>query len=284
MRVVTTIKSLRQIISKARSKGKRVGFVPTMGYFHDGHVSLMRQSKKENDLSVVSIFVNPKQFGPKEDLKNYPRDRKRDEQLAKQVDVDIIFYPSVDEMYPTGYLTSVEVEVLSDQLCGATRPGHFKGVATVVAKLMNIVSPDVMYLGQKDAQQAVIIKKMVDDLNFPVKVKVMPTVREKDGLAMSSRNSYLTAEERREATVLYRSLQEAKRQIQAGERSAARIIQLIQKEIKKYSLAKVDYIQCVDAENLNSVGKISGKTLIALAVYFGRARLIDNVILDVHER
>ncbi len=284
MRVVTTIKALRFLISRVRSGGKRIGFVPTMGYFHDGHLSLVRQSKKENDLTVVSIFVNPKQFGPKEDLKNYPRNRKNDEKLAKKENVDIIFYPSVDDMYPMGYLTSVEVEALSNRLCGASRLGHFKGVTTVVAKLINIVAPDVMYLGQKDAQQALIIRKMVDDLNFPVKVKVMPTVRERDGLAMSSRNSYLTHQERREAVVLYRSLCEARQRIRAGERDAAKIIQLVRRAIGGSSKSVIDYVECVDANNLNTVGKISGEVLIAVAVFFGKARLIDNVIVDPFDR
>jgi pantoate--beta-alanine ligase len=279
MRVVTTIKALRRLLNTARSKGKTIGFVPTMGYFHEGHASLMRHSKKENDLTVVSIFVNPKQFGPREDFSKYPRDMKKDEKLAKKENVDIIFYPSVDEIYPTGYLTYVETGGLSDALCGQSRPGHFKGVTTVVAKLINIVQPDVMYLGQKDAQQALIIRKMAQDLNFPVSIKVMPTVREKDGLAMSSRNVYLTPQERSEAPQLYRSLKEAKKNILAGEHSTPKIIRMVIAMIKGSTTGKIDYIECVDVKNLNKVKKISGTVLIALAVYFGKTRLIDNVIV-----
>jgi pantoate--beta-alanine ligase len=284
MRVVTSIKALRRLLDEARSKKKTVGFVPTMGYFHEGHASLMRQSKKENNLTVVSVFVNPKQFGPKEDFTKYPRDKKKDEKLAKKENVDIIFYPSVDEMYPTGYLTYVEVEGLSDVLCGQSRPGHFKGVATVVAKLMNIVMPHVMYLGQKDAQQALIIRKMAEDLNFPSKIKVMPTVREHDGLAMSSRNVYLTPEERAEATVLYRSLQEAKNKILSGQREPSQILENMESMIKEKSRGQADYIECVDAQSLKRVEKISTAVLISLAVRFGKTRLIDNVIVDVHAK
>jgi len=283
MRVVTSIKSLRRLLGRARSQKKTVGFVPTMGYLHEGHASLLRRCKKENDVCVLSIFVNPKQFGPKEDFTKYPRDKKKDEQLAKKENVDIIFYPSVDEMYPTGYLTYVDVECLSDVLCGQSRPGHFKGVATVVAKLIHSVMPDVMYLGQKDAQQALIIRKMAEDLNMPLAIKIVPTVRERDGLAMSSRNVYLTPEERAEATVLYRSLQEAKNKILSGQRDAASITDAMAAMIEQ-TRGRIDYIACVDAQTLKSVEKISGPVLIALAVYFGKARLIDNVIVGTHER
>ena len=281
MRVVKTVKALRRLLDQARSKGKTIGFVPTMGYLHDGHASLLRHSVKENDATVLSIFVNPKQFGPKEDLKNYPRDYKNDEKLAKKENVDIIFYPSADEIYPTGYLTKVEVEDLSNKLCGRLRPGHFRGVTTVVAKLINMVTPDTMYLGQKDAQQALIIQKMVEDLNFRLNVKIIPTVREADGLAMSSRNSYLSPEERRQAPILYQVLQEARQKILAGERGAAKIIESMRKAIGDCSTGIVDYIECVDMNNLNSVDKINANVLIALAVYFGRARLIDNIVVKV---
>jgi pantoate--beta-alanine ligase len=280
MRVVTSVKALRRLLDPARKEGKSIGFVPTMGYLHEGHASLLRGCRKENDISVLSIFVNPKQFGPKEDFAKYPRDQKKDEKLAKRENVDIIFYPSVDEVYPTGYLTYVEVESLSGVLCGESRPGHFRGVATVVAKLLNMVGPDVMYLGQKDAQQALIIRKMAEDLNFPAHIKVMPTVREHDGLAMSSRNVYLTPEERSEAVVLYRSLQEAKNKILSGQRDAVKIVEEMTALIQDKSRGKIDYIECVDANNLKSIEKISGPVLIALAVYFGKARLIDNVIVD----
>lgn len=282
MRIVKTVRSLRRLVLQARSKGKKIGFVPTMGFLHEGHASLLRTCKKEHDVSILSIFVNPLQFGPKEDLKNYPRDIKKDEKLAKKENVDIIFYPSVDEIYPTGFLTTVEVADLSDRLCGNSRPGHFKGVTTVVLKLVNMVAPDTMYLGQKDAQQALIIRKMVDDLNVPVKIKVLATVREKDGLAMSSRNSYLSGDERKEATVLYQALSMARERIKAGERNALRVLKAMRTMIEKQTSGQIDYIQCVDTRNLKPVTKISGEILIALAVKFGRARLIDNVIVGVH--
>ncbi len=283
MRMVTNVKSLRRLIADARKSKKTVGFVPTMGFLHEGHASLMRQSVKENDVTVLSIFVNPKQFGPKEDLKNYPRDIKKDEKLVKKENIDIIFYPSVDEIYPSGYLTNIEVSGLSDKLCGESRPGHFRGVATVVLKLLNMVAPDVMYLGQKDAQQAFIIRRMVADLNVPVKVAVMPTVREEDGLAMSSRNTYLSPEERTQAAVLYEALSQVRLNIKAGERSASKLVQVIRRKIEKQTSGIVDYIQCVDTQNLLPVSKIAGEVLIALAVKFGRARLIDNVIVNVND-
>ncbi len=281
--MVTNVKSLRRLIADARKSKKTVGFVPTMGFLHEGHASLMRQSVKENDVTVLSIFVNPKQFGPKEDLKNYPRDIKKDEKLVKKENIDIIFYPSVDEIYPSGYLTNIEVSGLSDKLCGESRPGHFRGVATVVLKLLNMVAPDVMYLGQKDAQQAFIIRRMVADLNVPVKVAVMPTVREEDGLAMSSRNTYLSPEERTQAAVLYEALSQVRLNIKAGERSASKLVQVIRRKIEKQTSGIVDYIQCVDTQNLLPVSKIAGEVLIALAVKFGRARLIDNVIVNVND-
>jgi pantoate--beta-alanine ligase len=272
------------LVAKLKNQKKTIGFVPTMGFLHEGHASLLRQSKKDNDVTVLSIFVNPRQFGPNEDLKNYPRDIKKDEKLAKIENVDIIFYPSVDEIYPTDYLTNVEVSVLSNRLCGTTRPGHFRGVATVVLKLVNMVLPDVMYLGQKDAQQAIIIHKMIEDLNVPLKVKVMPTVREADGLAMSSRNSYLTAVERQEAVILNQALKDAQRKILAGERSVSKVIAMIRRKIETQTSGIVDYIECVSAKDLTSVKKIAEDVLIALAVKFGRARLIDNVIVNVYER
>lgn len=284
MRILTTVESLRRLVTKFKKQGKAIGFVPTMGFLHEGHASLLRRSKKDNDITILSIFVNPRQFGPKEDLKNYPRDIKKDEKLAKRENVDIIFYPSVDEIYPTDYLTNVEVSVLSDRLCGTTRPGHFRGVATVVLKLVNMVQPDVMYLGQKDAQQVIIIRKMIEDLNVPLKVKVVPTVREADGLAMSSRNSYLTAEERRQAVILNQSLRDARRKILAGERNASKIITMVRRKIEAQTNGIIDDVQCVNAKDLESVRKITGEVLIALAVKFGRARLIDNVIVNVHER
>jgi len=279
MRIVKTIKQLRQILDEYRRKGQKIGFVPTMGYFHDGHLSLMRQAKKECGICVVSIYVNPKQFGPKEDLSRYPRDIARDATMIQKENVDILFIPSDNDVYQNCYLTYIDVERISNSLCGAYRPAHFKGVATVVAKLLNMVQPDVMFLGQKDAQQVVVLKQMVMDLNFPVSVRVVPTSREKDGLAMSSRNVHLSSQERAEAPVLYKSLKFALTQIKSGESSATKIIAIIQKIITQQSSGKIQYVACVDANTLEPLKTLKGKVLIALAVYFGRTRLIDNVIV-----
>lgn len=281
MRVIRSVRSIQQFIKKAKSAGKTVGFVPTMGALHQGHASLLRRCRKENDLTVLSIFVNPKQFGPAEDFKRYPRPEKSDKMLAKEEKVDIIFYPSEKTMYPTGFLTYVQVRQIVEPLCGKFRPGHFEGVTTVVAKLLNIVMPDVLYLGQKDAQQAIVLQKMVRDLNFSVRVKVCPTARDHDGLALSSRNSYLAPQERREAAVLYQSLQEARRKIATGERSAGRILGRIRSRIRKETGGRIDYAACVDADSLKSLQRIEKKALIALAVRFGRTRLIDNIIVRV---
>lgn len=284
MQVVKTIAQLQHILCQASQKGKTIGFVPTMGYFHEGHLNLMRQAKKNCDICVVSIFVNPKQFGPKEDLGKYPRDFTHDASLCLKENVDILFFPTDNEIYPNRYLTYIDVENISNVLCGAFRPGHFKGVATVVAKLLNIVQPDVMFLGQKDAQQVAVIKAMVRDLNFPVEIKVVPTTREKDGLAMSSRNVYLTPKEREEAVVLYQSLKAAQVRIKAGERSAAKIIKGIETQIRKQSQGKIQYVACVNAQTLEPLTKLEGQVLIALAVFFGLTRLIDNVLIPINDK
>ena len=281
MRVVKTIKQLRQVLDEARRRGKKIGFVPTMGYLHEGHLSLVRRSCQECDTTVVSIYVNPIQFGPKEDLRHYPRDIARDSTMLKKENVDILFIPSDNDVYPNRYLTYIDVEKISNVLCGTDRPGHFKGVATVVAKLLNMVGPDVMYLGQKDAQQAVVLRQMVKDLNFSTIVCVVPTMREKDGLAMSSRNIYLSGQERAQAPVLYRSLLEAAMLIKKGERSASKIIGKIQKNITRQSNGKIQYVACVDADTLESLKILNGRVLIALAVFFGSTRLIDNVIIPL---
>ncbi len=281
MKTIQDIQTMRGVIQRARGQKKRIGFVPTMGYLHEGHAALLRQSKKENNFSVLSIFVNPKQFGPQEDFKEYPRDFKKDELVAKKEKVDIIFYPSVEEMYPQGYRTYVEVEELSQVLCGRSRLGHFKGVATVVSKLLNIVSPDVLYLGQKDAQQTVILSKMVENLNFPVQVKVLPTVRERDGLAMSSRNSYLTEQQRKDAPILFQALSSAKTMILEGERNSQKITQSISQMISKNTNGRIDYIECVNARTLKPLKVSSGIVLIALAVWFGQTRLIDNLTVRI---
>ncbi len=281
MKVIQNPQAMQRLSQRWHLEGKTIGFVPTMGYLHDGHAALLRRARQENQIIVLSIFVNPKQFGPSEDFANYPRDFKKDEMLAKKENVDIIFHPSVDQMYPEGNLSEVEVVRISNVLCGRSRPGHFKGVATVVAKLINIVLPNRLYLGQKDAQQIVVLNQMIKDLNFPVKVSVVPTVREKDGLALSSRNKYLTPQQRHEAPVLFQSLQLAKTKILSGEKNSQTIVALIQKMVSFHSSGRIDYIACVEARTLLPLKKISGRVLIALAVWFGRARLIDNIILNV---
>jgi pantoate--beta-alanine ligase len=280
MQIIRSIAKMQNIISALKKQGKSIGFVPTMGAFHEGHLSLMRRGRRENDILVVSIFVNPIQFGPREDYKKYPRPFSRDKKAAEKEKTDYIFAPTAQEMYPAGFLTKVKVEQLTAGLCGASRPGHFDGVTTVVAKLFNIVSPDRVYLGQKDYQQATIIKKMVDELNVPLKILVMPIIRETDGLAMSSRNQYLDAKERRAAVVLNRSLQMAQKIIKSNYKTSPQVlISKIKTEIKKEPLAIVDYVEIVDAPTLKEVQKLSGQFVIILAVYIGKTRLIDNVVV-----
>ena len=281
MRVIKTIIQLNRILGNARRKKLKIGFVPTMGHFHEGHLSLMRRARKECDMTVVSIYVNPKQFTPGEDLSRYPRDIKGDMMKIKKENVDILFIPSDNVVYPNCYLTYIDVKNISGMLCGKFRPGHFKGVATVVAKLLNMVQPYVMYLGQKDAQQVVVLSRMVADLNFPVSVRVVPIAREKDGLAKSSRNVFLTPQERSKAPVLYQALKGAALQIQAGERSAFRITAAIHQKIKQCSNGKIQYVACVDADTLEPLKILKGKVLIALSVFFGKTRLIDNVIVPI---
>jgi len=256
----------------------RIGFVPTMGYLHEGHLRLVRAARRQSDFVVVSIFVNPIQFGPKEDYRRYPRDFSRDRRLLRSAGADFVFYPEVTDMYPEGFATYVEVERLGEGLCGKSRPGHFRGVTTVVAKLFNIVLPDVAVFGAKDAQQAFVIRRMTRDLGFPTRIAILQTAREKDGLAMSSRNVYLTPEQRAEAPVLYRSLSLAKRLIGQGERSAAKVKAAMRRLIRKTS-GRIDYVEMVDTDELRPVRTIKGETLVALAVFFGKTRLIDNTIV-----
>ncbi len=281
MRTVRSISSLRQILHRERRKGNSIGFIPTMGYFHDGHLSLMRRSKKENDITLVSIFVNPLQFSPGEDFQRYPRNEKHDELLAKKENVDIIFCPSIKEMYPDRYLTHVDVNELSSRLCGKSRSGHFRGVTTVLCKLLNIVQCNRLYLGQKDAQQAVIIRKMIEDLNIHVQVKTLPIVREHDGLAMSSRNVYLSFKERQDALMLFASLREARRLIQSGVKNASVIKKVIRNRLKTKRAVKIDYVECVSDETLKPLKKLKGRVLIACAIFAGKTRLIDNIILNI---
>jgi len=280
MRIICSIQGTKRVCRTAQKKGMSIGFVPTMGALHEGHMSLIRASVKENDFTVLSIFVNPIQFGKGEDFNKYPRTLEKDAKAAKKNGVDIIFCPDMRSMYPDGYRTYVEVGSLQDNLCGVSRPGHFKGVVTVVAKLFEIVRPDRAYFGRKDAQQAAIIKKMAEDLNMDVRIRTMPTVREKNGLALSSRNTYLSYEEKKEALVLYRSLKEAKRLYHTGETNARRIISGMKKIIGSAASAKIDYVKIADPRTMKDVRNLKGGELAAVCVYIGKTRLIDNIILE----
>jgi pantoate--beta-alanine ligase len=277
--VAARIAEARAAVAAAREAGKRVGFVPTMGALHAGHASLIRASRAECGFTVVSIFVNPIQFGPNEDFSRYPRTFDADRQLCGALGTDLIFAPSSEAMYPPESRTVVNVTKLEDALCGQTRPGHFRGVATVVLKLFNIVHPDVAYFGQKDAQQALIIRRMVTDLNVPVTIRVQPTVREPDGLAMSSRNRYLDPAQRHHATALYRTLQRAEELVARGERSVPVLEQAMSALISAEPGARLDYARVLDAETLDPHSMLDRPALAVVAVYFGTTRLIDNTIL-----
>ncbi len=279
--LVKDVEEMKLLSRRWREDGYTIGFVPTMGYLHEGHLSLVRKAREDNDKVVVSIFVNPTQFGPNEDYNRYPRDLERDMKLLEPIGVDAVFYPSVEQMYPEGYRTYVEVVGITERLCGASRPGHFRGVTTVCMKLFNIVMPHRAYFGKKDFQQYVVIKTMVRDLNMDLEIVPMPIVREPDGLAMSSRNTYLNPEERKAATCLYRSLKRAVELYEAGERDAAKIREEVVKVIEAEPLAKIDYVEVVDPETFRPVEKVGKGTLVALAVFVGPARLIDNVQLGV---
>jgi pantoate--beta-alanine ligase len=280
MKTVGTIAEMKAITKKARADRQTIGFVPTMGFLHEGHLSLVRESRRLADVTVVSIFVNPLQFGPKEDFKEYPRDLAKDKEVLSKEGVDYVFCPKEREMYPDGFRTAVEVQGLQDRLCGRTRPGHFKGVATVVLKLLNIVQPDFAFFGRKDAQQAVILRRMVRDLNLDVEIRVMPIVRDADGLALSSRNSYLSPEERRAALVLSRSLGEVRRAFESGERRAEFLLNRLKETVAGESLARLDYAEIVDFENLEPLDLVDREALAAVAVFIGRTRLIDNAVLE----
>jgi pantoate--beta-alanine ligase len=281
MQLVRSPKEMQEACATLKRRGKTIGLVPTMGYLHEGHLSLVRIARKHADVVAVSIFVNPTQFGPKEDFARYPRDLRRDKILLDQEGCDLVFVPSMRSMYPEGYLTYVDVHEITSRLEGASRPGHFSGVTTVVAKLFNIVRPNVAVFGRKDAQQAVVLKRMVDDLNCGIRMMIAPTIREKDGLALSSRNEYLSPEERKQAVVLYRSLREARQLIRAGERNSARVIAHMRHTIRQQPLARPEYIAVTDARILKPLRRLEGEVLISLAVRFGRTRLIDNIQLRV---
>jgi len=278
---LNTISEIRGALAAARAGGASVGLVPTMGALHEGHLSLIRAARAENEVVVVSIFVNPTQFGPKEDLAQYPRDLEGDTLLCTEAGADLIFCPSAEEMYPASYSTWVEVEGLTRGLCGRSRPGHFRGVCTVVSKLFNICTPDRAYFGEKDAQQLAVVTRMVRDLDFPVEIVPCPTVREPDGLAMSSRNARLSPEERAQAPVLYRALSAARDRVRLGERDAATLDRLIRSILAEAPLGVVDYVEIVGASDLEPVHTLSGDILLAVAVRFGGTRLIDNVRVSV---
>ena len=281
MKIVDKILDVRLQVSEWKKDGLKVGFVPTMGYLHEGHESLIKKAASQNDKVVVSIFVNPIQFGPTEDLESYPRDLDRDSKLCEKAGADLIFHPQKEEMYFADFCTFVDMNGLTEGLCGKTRPIHFRGVCTVVSKLFNIVTPDRAYFGQKDAQQLAIIKQMVRDLSIGVEVVGCPIVREEDGLAKSSRNTYLSKEERQAAVVLSKSLEVGKKLLQEGERDSSKVISAITEVINKEPLAKIDYVNIVDSLSLQEVQKIEKSVLIAMAVYIGKTRLIDNFTYEV---
>jgi len=280
MKVKTTVELMREAARVARLAGLRIGLVPTMGALHEGHLSLVRAAKVQCDAVVVSIFVNPLQFGPNEDLARYPRNFERDCELLTKEDVDLVFAPSVEEVYPEEATTYVTVEGLSDRLCGGSRPGHFRGVTTVVAKLLHIVEPDLAFFGQKDAAQVAIIRRMVRDLNFATEIIACPIIREPDGLAMSSRNAYLTPQERKSAVVLYRALQEVERRFDKGEHEAKPLIAVGKEVIAQQAGVRLDYFEIVDPDSLEPIDTIRSTALVAVAALVGMTRLIDNVRLS----
>src|SRR5271166_917800 len=279
MRICKTIDEMRAACQAARSSGQRLGFVPTMGALHEGHLSLVRAARASCDVVAASVFVNPKQFGPNEDLAKYPRDFDRDRDLLAKEGVQLLFAPSVEEMYPAGAVTWVTVEELSSKLDGSSRPGHFRGVTTIVAKLFHIVEPDAAFFGQKDAAQLAIVRRMVRDLNFPVEIVAVPTVREADGLAMSSRNAYLDPAQRQQALVLHRALLRVKKSWEAGERDAAKLAAAGREEVAEEQSVRLDYFEIVDPDTLDPVDHAANGALVAVAAYVGATRLLDNILL-----
>lgn len=279
MQIFETIETMRKAFRAVRAAGKRVGFVPTMGALHEGHLSLVRAAKAQCDVVAASIFVNPTQFGPNEDFSRYPRTFERDCQLFTKEGLELLFAPTVEEMYPAGAITYVTVEAMSERLCGKSRPGHFRGVTTVVSKLFNIVEPDVAFFGQKDAAQVAIIRRMVRDLHIPVEIAVCPIVREPDGLAMSSRNTYLDPQQRRAALVLHRALQEVQRRFKSGQTTASNLIEYGRTVLAQEPSVRLDYLEIVNPENLEALETIEGPALVAVAAYLAKTRLIDNFVL-----
>ena len=280
MKTAQRIKDVRETVKEWKKQGLTVGLVPTMGFLHEGHESLIRRSAEENDRTIVSIFVNPLQFGKNEDLETYPRDFQRDSKVCAQAGADLIFHPEPEEMYPPRFFTYTDMDTITDGLCGSDRPGHFRGVCTVVGKLFHITAPDRAYFGKKDAQQLAVIKKMVRDLNFDVEIVGCPTVREADGLAKSSRNTYLSKEERKQAVVLSQALEQTKEAIRKGERNVEVLREGLVRTISSSPLAKIDYAEFVDWEVLQPVKTLEKPALVAVAVKFGKSRLIDNYIWE----
>ncbi|MCW6109456.1 pantoate--beta-alanine ligase [Clostridium sporogenes] len=276
MNIVHTIKDVKEIIKKWKDENLSIGYVPTMGYLHEGHASLIKKAREENDKVVVSIFVNPIQFGPKEDYSTYPRDLDKDSSLCDEFGANLIFNPEASEMYPNKIYSHVNVGTLTENLCGEKRPGHFQGVCTVLTKFFNIIAPTRAYFGEKDAQQLAVVKKMVADLNFPIEIIGCPIIRESDGLAKSSRNAYLNIKERKSALVLNKSLKEALNALESGETKSNTIKNIIVNRLNKEPLAKIDYVSIVDSDNLQPIEEIKSSILVAIAVYIGKTRLIDN--------
>ncbi|CAM4058051.1 pantoate--beta-alanine ligase [Mesobacillus thioparans] len=281
MKIISTITEMQQEMQKLKSEGSSIGYVPTMGFLHEGHMSLMKRARHENDVVVLSIFVNPLQFGPNEDLDAYPRDFERDHRIAETEGVDYIFYPSAEEMYPNNASVKVSVVDRTNVLCGKSRPGHFDGVATVLIKLFNIVQPSRAYFGLKDAQQVAVVEGLVQDFNFPIELIPVDTVREEDGLAKSSRNVYLSEQEREQAPELIRSLLLAKAAVESGERNPAKLADMMKNHINENTTGIVDYIEIYSYPELQSLETLTGRVIIAMAVKFTKARLIDNIILNV---
>lgn len=280
MEVVTTIEAVREHVVAARKNGKKIGLVPTMGAFHLGHIALIERAVKDCDFVVVTIFVNPTQFGPGEDFQEYPRSFDADLEVCRKTGVDLVFAPGTEQMYRAENLTSINVEKLTEPLCGRFRPRHFRGVTTICAKLFNIVQPDIAFFGQKDAQQAIVIKRMVTDLNMPLKIVLCPTVRDPDGLALSSRNKYLTQQQRKDATLIYKSLQKCEKMVEAGVTNTEEIIARMRAILNQAPSINIEYVSIVDAETLQNLDHITGKILAAVAVKIGSARLIDNILVD----
>lgn len=281
MKIIQSIDEMKRLIANLKRDNETIGYVPTMGYLHEGHLSLMKKAREENSVVIISVFVNPLQFGPNEDYDSYPRDFERDELLAKTVGVDYLFYPSVEEMYPNKMTVEINVKKRVDVLCGRKRPGHFDGVATVLTKLFLIIQPANVYFGLKDAQQVAVVNALIKDFNFPICLRAIETVREGDGLAKSSRNVYLTEEERKEAPYLYQSLLKAENEIVAGERNPEIIITKIKESLQNSTSGSIDYVEIYSYPELEELQVIKGKVIVALAVRYSKARLIDNIIIEL---